>query len=603
MTPTPWPKLAFAQRSDPGRDPAKQVNEDAAHYQETPLGHLLVVCDGMGGHASGREASNLAIATIAREVSAAPPTSNPGEVLRNAIVNAGRQVFSLGGIDNNPSRPGSTCVAVLVHPGGTEVAHIGDSRAYLLRKGQLWPLTRDHSMVQQMVDAGLLRPEEAATHPDSNKITRALGMRPDSDVELRLEPMLQEPRDLFLLITDGVSDVVPDSDLHAMASAAVESGNVEQFCEQLIALANSRGGPDNCTVQAALIVEPGLDAEKVRLRAPAPTQVDLAGPAGLALDFGTPVPTGPLPAAPAQPAAPAPAAGRGPQRTMPLATVPADLGAAPRPSPAPQPAPQPPFAAAPQPAAAFGAAPPAAAFGAAPQPGAAFNAGAAPAEAPPAAGPPAGGGRARVAGGTIPFALTPAAGMPAAGSPGVGIIVPPGAAPPGAAPPGAAPPGGAQAGMSPAATPQPAPAPAQPVAAPAAPTRRWGWVVFGVVLFLVGAALVAGIVWYIENEDEEPPALPDAPAASESGTMPSEPVPAAPPPYVPIPHATPTHHPHPRPPHSVPAPPAPTVLPSIRVSPPPKPPPTPPTAIVPAPPPPKTAPPPGPVVPAPPPTR
>ncbi|HEU4534760.1 MAG TPA: protein phosphatase 2C domain-containing protein, partial [Polyangiaceae bacterium] len=291
MTPTPWPKLAFAQRSDPGREPAKQVNEDAAHYQETPLGHLLVVCDGMGGHSSGREASNLAIATIAREVSAAPPTGNPGEALRNAIVSAGRQVFSLGGIDNNPARPGSTCVALLIHPGGTEVAHIGDSRAYLLRKGQLWPLTRDHSMVQQMVDAGLLRPEEAAAHPDSNKITRALGMRPDSDVELRLEPMQQEARDLFLLITDGVSDVVPDADLQSMASLAAETGNVEPLCEQIIALSNARGGPDNCTVQAAFVLDPGLDQEKIRARAPAPTQVDLEGPPGLALEaFATPLP-------------------------------------------------------------------------------------------------------------------------------------------------------------------------------------------------------------------------------------------------------------------------------------------------------------------------
>ncbi len=247
MTSTPWPKLAFAQRSDPGREPAKQVNEDAAHYQETPLGHLLVVCDGMGGHSSGREASNLAIATIVREVSAAPAANNPGEVLRNSIVGAGRQVFSLGGIDNNPSRPGSTCVALLIHPGGTEVAHIGDSRAYLLRKGQLWPLTRDHSMVQQMVDAGLLRPEEASAHPDSNKITRALGMRPDSDVELRIEPMIQEARDLFLLITDGVSDVVPDTDLQAMASVAAETGNVEPFCEQVIALSR----PRSCSIRGS----------------------------------------------------------------------------------------------------------------------------------------------------------------------------------------------------------------------------------------------------------------------------------------------------------------------------------------------------------------
>jgi PPM family protein phosphatase len=563
VTPTPWPKLAFAQRSDPGRDPGKQVNEDAAHYQETPLGHLLVVCDGMGGHASGREASNLAIATIAREVASAQPSSNPGEVLRNAIVNAGRQVFSLGGIDNNPSRPGSTCVAILMHPGGTEVAHIGDSRAYLLRKGHLWPLTRDHSMVQQMVDAGLLRPEEAATHPDSNKITRALGMRPDSDVELRLEPMHQEPRDLFVLITDGVSDVVPDTDLNAMANVAVESGNVEQFCEKVIAISNSRGGPDNCTVQAALVVDPGLDAEKVRLRAPAPTQVDLDGPPGLGLDFGAP--SGAMPHAPE----------RGPQKTVPLTAVPANFGASPRPSP------QPPFVPGQPPPAAFGASPQAAAAFTGPT--AAF--GAAPAEAPPAAA--AGGARptgSRVAGGTIPFALTPAAGMPAAGmpppnAPTVGVIVPPGAGPPGAAP------GGAPPGMGPSAPPHPAPAQATPASASGATTkRRWGLVIAGLVLFLAGAALIGTIAWFLANEDQEPPALPEAPATSGGGSAPSEAVPAAPPVPQPIPAPIPTH---PRGPHSTSGPPT--------VRPPPAPPPA--TSIVPTPTSPKTITPPGTILP------
>lgn len=540
MTSTPWPKLAFAQRSDPGREPAKQVNEDAAHYQETPLGHLLVVCDGMGGHSSGREASNLAIATIVREVSSAPAANNPGEVLRNSIIGAGRQVFSLGGIDNNPSRPGSTCVALLIHSGGTEVAHIGDSRAYLLRKGQLWPLTRDHSMVQQMVDAGLLRPEEASAHPDSNKITRALGMRPDSDVELRIEPMIQEARDLFLLITDGVSDVVPDADLQAMAGVAAETGNVEPFCEQVIALSNARGGPDNCTVQAAFVLDPGLDQEKIRSRAPAPTQVDLEGPPGLALEaFDTP-----LPSVAAQPVAPALAIG--PQRTMPLAAVSVPFGSPPAPPP----------------------------------------------EAPQAAARPTGTRRASA---TIPFALTPAAGMPAAGAPAVGAPAVGAVGPTQGIPP-------VNTGASPALPPPPAAA--LPPTTPPAPTRRWGWVVLGLALFVFGAALVAGVAWLLANEDEEPPALPEAPAASDSAA-PAEPSPAAPPPATPVLPRTPPVVRPPRggtsaqPSASSPpvAPPKVTAPATIVPTPPP------PNTIVPAPPPsvPKT--PPGPVVPAPPPTR
>jgi PPM family protein phosphatase len=485
---THWPKLAFAQRSDPGRDPGKQVNEDAAHYQETPLGHLLVVCDGMGGHASGREASNLAIAVIAREVSAAPATANAGEVLRNAVVNAGRQVFSLGGIDNNPSRPGSTCVALLMHPGGTEVAHIGDSRAYLLRKGHLWALTRDHSMVQQMVDNGLLRPEEAATHPDSNKITRALGMRPDSDVELRLEPMLQEPRDLFLLITDGVSDVVPDPDLQSMAAAAVESGNVESFCEQVIALANARGGPDNCTIQAALVLDPGLDQELVRRRAPVPTQVDLDGPPGLALDpLATPA-TVPPPGAPALE--------QRNQRTLPLTPAPATFGAVLPPGP--------PSPAAPPGAPALGGQPsgPQPTVGQPPagHPAAAFG-------APPAQPQPP-QNASRRPGPTIPFALTPDNGMPAA------PLAMTGAAAQDPAPAHAAA--------------APLPPPPQPGVTPAAPRRRKGLIIVGVVLFVIGAAIVGVVAWFLLNGDEPPSDVPEAPAPTAEST--SAPVIAAPPP-------------------------------------------------------------------------
>lgn len=272
---TAWPRLVLGQQSDPGRDPSKQENEDALAYQETHLGHLLLVCDGMGGHSSGREASHLAVTTILGELARAPQGSEPGETLAAAIREANRRVYAMGGSDHG--RPGSTCVAALVHPMGVEVAHVGDSRAYLIRAGQLWPLTRDHSMVREMVDAGLLKPEEAVGHPDGNKITRALGIAAETQVELRSERMLQQTGDLLVLVTDGVTDVVRDSDLQAMGTVAAESGQLPQFCGQVVQLANARGGPDNITILAAIVAEPGLRpeaAQQPKRRAPQATVVE-----------------------------------------------------------------------------------------------------------------------------------------------------------------------------------------------------------------------------------------------------------------------------------------------------------------------------------------
>src|SRR6476469_8015430 len=107
--------LEVAERTDTGRDPDKQVNEDSAGSRITKLGHLLVVCDGMGGHALGQEASRLAVATIVQCVDTAAPGLAPGPALAQAVVEAGRRVYQMGGAGPQAGRPGSTCVALLVH--------------------------------------------------------------------------------------------------------------------------------------------------------------------------------------------------------------------------------------------------------------------------------------------------------------------------------------------------------------------------------------------------------------------------------------------------------------------------------------------------------
>jgi serine/threonine protein phosphatase PrpC len=165
----------------------------------------------MGGHTGGREASETAIRTILEHVRAAPPGDPAPRVLEAAIAAAGRAVHAVGGTAPQELRPGSTCVALLVNEDGTDVAHVGDSRAYLVRPGAIQRLTRDHSMVQQMVDAGVLAPEDAAHHPEANKITRALGMSAEVEVELAPEPVPLAKGDTLLLATDGLTDLVTDA--------------------------------------------------------------------------------------------------------------------------------------------------------------------------------------------------------------------------------------------------------------------------------------------------------------------------------------------------------------------------------------------------------
>lgn len=265
MTAEQRPRLTAAFRTDPGRDPSKQVNEDAVAYEETAVGTLAIVCDGMGGHARGAEASQLAIRTVVEQLRAVDRAAHPGASLKAAVEEAGRRVHALGQ-PTDRARPGSTLVALLFHTGGTEVAHCGDSRAYVLRRGQLHPLTRDHSLVREMVELGQLRPEDAVGHPDSNKITRALGLRPDCAVELRAAAFHQETHDVFLLTSDGITDVIGDADLQALAETGLTEG-MDALAGRSVHIANARGGPDNTTLLAVHVDDPGLVPDRVAARA------------------------------------------------------------------------------------------------------------------------------------------------------------------------------------------------------------------------------------------------------------------------------------------------------------------------------------------------
>jgi protein phosphatase len=245
------PRVEIASHTDPGRDPDKQTNEDAHAYKPTPFGHLLVVCDGMGGHHAGEEASNTALRTIVELLESANLQVPVRGALEHAIRTANDRVYALAPADQ-AARPGSTIVLAMVQASGAVVAHVGDSRCYLVRQGQAIALTKDHSVVQQMVDAGMLTPEQAVGHPDANRILRALGVAPAVEVDVRADTVPFAAGDTFILCSDGLTDLVNASDI---ARVVNESATPEEASSRLVDLANERGGHDNITVLAARVLD------------------------------------------------------------------------------------------------------------------------------------------------------------------------------------------------------------------------------------------------------------------------------------------------------------------------------------------------------------
>jgi serine/threonine protein phosphatase PrpC len=249
-----------AHLSDPGRDPEKQVNEDAVLAIEAPFGVALAVCDGMGGHASGERASRAAVERIG-EVLRSETTEPLEHRLEVALERAHGDVYALGGELPIDQRPGSTAVVLALAGREAFVVHVGDSRAYRVRARKAERITRDHSVVEALLAAGAISPEQAEAHPDANRITRALGIAPEIEPELG-PPLLLEVGDTFLLCTDGLSDLLSDAEIgEGVASAATP----ELACEQLVTLANSRGGHDNITVSVARVLAVGPERRRETL--------------------------------------------------------------------------------------------------------------------------------------------------------------------------------------------------------------------------------------------------------------------------------------------------------------------------------------------------
>jgi protein phosphatase len=233
-------------------------NEDS-FLVDLDLG-LFVVADGMGGHACGEHASRLAVETIQREVRSARESkggvferpsgiedSPLPDVMRHAVEAASAAIFDAAQADAELAGMGTTVTAALMDGTHAFIAHVGDSRCYLLREGKIYQVSEDHSLVNEQIKAGAISPEEARNSRFKNIITRSVGF--ERTVAVDLMGIELQPGDRFVVCCDGLSNLVEDPEILAIADGPSLVG----AAERLVALANERGGDDNITAIIASV--------------------------------------------------------------------------------------------------------------------------------------------------------------------------------------------------------------------------------------------------------------------------------------------------------------------------------------------------------------
>jgi protein phosphatase len=220
---------------------------------------LAIVADGIGGHRAGEVAAEMAVETVSQAV-ADSDGSQPVQTLQQAIIQASQAIHRQAELDNALKGMGTTCACVWIIGDRLYMASVGDTRVYLLRAGQIHQLTTDHTWIQEAIENGALTQEEARGHPNAHVIRRYLGSKNEvvPDTRLRLHPgeadktaesnqgMLLETDDLVLVCSDGLTDLVSDAEILGVFTSAA----IEPALEQLVNLANQRGGHDNITLVA-----------------------------------------------------------------------------------------------------------------------------------------------------------------------------------------------------------------------------------------------------------------------------------------------------------------------------------------------------------------
>ena len=262
MIPTERAHLEVAAQSHPGM--SGKNNEDRyavsafqLSREDTTPALLAVLCDGIGGHRAGEVAAELAVNAITQGISASD-AAYPVEILRRAVVAASEQIYESAQAEPGYRGMGATCATTLIVGQRLYAAAVGDSRIYLLRAGQIHQLTTDHTWIQEALDRGVLRPEQARGHPNAHVIRRYLGSPTPPEVDFRLRLRDEEtaiqaeenqglgllPGDRLLLCSDGLTDLVSAPEI----LATINSQPPQAAANSLVEQANARGGHDNITV-------------------------------------------------------------------------------------------------------------------------------------------------------------------------------------------------------------------------------------------------------------------------------------------------------------------------------------------------------------------
>ncbi len=230
--------------SDLGR--TRRNNQDFLGVHESKEGgfSLFVVADGMGGHAAGEVASKTAVKAVIDEFVSSSAESD-GLRLAVSIEKANTRVRDVAKSDISYQGMGTTCVALVMRRATAIIAHVGDSRAYLIRDGRIRQLTRDHSPIWDMVEKGEITKEEARSHPSRNMISRSLGIKSTVSVELHPNPIDICSGDIFMLCSDGLTSKLDDFEI---LNIVMDSVSLKDGCKKLISRANEKGGDDNISV-------------------------------------------------------------------------------------------------------------------------------------------------------------------------------------------------------------------------------------------------------------------------------------------------------------------------------------------------------------------